>query len=126
MDAQPRSMRLLVLACIAVSLATPFAFAGGPPGPEDPTAAVLAEVRALRLTAERYAAVAPRVQLLVARLNVEEQRTAKASSQLDQVRRQLAEASLESKKTADELDDTERSLLTAAEEKMRKSWESRS
>ena len=118
MSLQPRSLLAVGLASAALVLGNSFAVAAGPPSPGDPTSALLSEVHALRLTVERFMAVAPRVQLLVARLNVEEQRSAKVSAQLEQVRRQLAEASLESKKTADELEDMERNLLTTADERM--------
>ena len=123
MNVQPRSILLLVLASTGFALAPPFTFAADRPAQGDPITALLSEVHALRLTMERSAAVGPRVQLLVTRLNIEEQRTAKASAQLEQVRRQLADASLESKKITDELDEAERSLLSTAEERMKKVWE---
>jgi len=61
---------------------------------------LLAEVHALRLAMEHTAAIAPRVQLTLARLGIEEQRTMQIGTQLDQVRRQLADTVLESKKLA--------------------------
>src|ERR1700682_2430151 len=123
MNVQPRSISLLVLTSAALALAPHFIFAVDRPAQGDSIAALLSEVHALRLTMDRAAAVAPRVQLPVTRLNIEEQRTAKASAQLEQVRRQLADASLESKKITDEVDEDERSLLSTAEDRMKKVWE---
>jgi len=57
--------------------------------PADPIAALLVEVRALRIAMQQNATLAPRVQLTLARLNIEEQRIGQLASQLDQVRREL-------------------------------------
>ena len=58
----------------------------------DPLTALLAEVHALRIAMEQSATVAPRVQLTLARLNIEEQRIAQFAAQLDQVRREAGSA----------------------------------
>jgi chromosome segregation ATPase len=89
----------------------------------DPMNALLAEVHALRLAMEQAASVAPRVQLTLARLNIEEQRITQLASQLDQVRRELSAAALESKRTADQLLDTERSLQAVPDDKTRRQVE---
>jgi chromosome segregation ATPase len=89
----------------------------------DPLAALLAEVHALRVAMEQSATVAPRVQLTLARLNIEEQRIAQLASQLDQVRRELSAASLESRKLSDQLPELEKGVQTAADDKIRKSYE---
>ena len=81
--------------------------------------ALLSEVHALRLAMEQAATVAPRVQLTVARLNIEEQRIAQLSTQLDQARRQLTEAAARSKTLSDNLADTERIALSRTDETQR-------
>lgn len=89
----------------------------------DPMSALLSEVHALRLAMEQSASIAPRVQLTLARLNIEEQRIAQLAAQLDQVRRELTGASSASKRVSDGLVDIERSLQMAADDKTRKQLE---
>jgi hypothetical protein len=79
----------------------------------DLTAALLAEVHELRLAMERSTTVAPRVQLTLARLNIQEQRTVVLGRDLDQIRQQQATASLETKKLSGELEDVQKALQTA-------------
>jgi hypothetical protein len=50
---------------------------------------------------EQSATIAPRGQLTLARLNIEEQRIGQLAAQLDQGRRELSAASLESQKLSD-------------------------
>jgi chromosome segregation ATPase len=89
----------------------------------DPLTALLVEVHALRIAMEQSATVAPRVQLTLARLNIEEQRIAQLAAQLDQVQRELSAASLESQKLSDQLAETEKAIQTATDDKTRKSYE---
>jgi chromosome segregation ATPase len=89
----------------------------------DPMNALLTEVHALRIAMEQTASIAPRVQLTLARLNIEEQRIAQLASQLDQVRRELSVAAFESKKVSDNLADVERSLQLTTDDKARKQLE---
>jgi hypothetical protein len=91
--------------------------------PRDPIAALLDEVHALRIAMEQSATVAPRVQLTLARLNIEEQRIAQLAVQLDQVRRELSGVLLESQKLSDQLPELERGLLSTSDDKARKSYE---
>ena len=72
---------------------------------------------------EQSATVAPRVQLTLARLNIEEQRIAQLAGQLDQVRRELSATALESQKLTDQLSELEKGLLTATDDKLRKALE---
>jgi chromosome segregation ATPase len=85
--------------------------------------ALLAEVHALRIAMEQSATVAPRVQLTLARLNIEEQRIAHLAGQLDQVRRELSTAALEWQTLTDKLPELEKGLLIATDEKIRKAYE---
>jgi hypothetical protein len=110
----------LVLGLIAKSVV---AAAQAPPAPNMTIAALLAEVHELRLAMERSATVAPRVQLTLARLNIEEQRTMLLSGQLEQVRQELVHASLETKGMAAELEDLDKSLQTTRDGSERKAWQ---
>jgi len=91
--------------------------------PGDAITALLGEVHALRIALEQSAAVTPRVQLTLARLNIEEQRIAHLVAQLDQVRRELTAAALESQKLTDQVPEVEKGLQAAPDEKTRKSYE---
>jgi chromosome segregation ATPase len=124
-NARFRSAALVVVASIGLVLAA-LAVVGAAPQPapaSDPMHALLSEVHALRLAMEQSASIAPRVQLTLARLNIEEQRIAQLASQLDQVRRELSAAALESKRTADQLMDTERTLQVVPDDKTRRQVE---
>src|SRR3954463_9383874 len=72
--------------------------------------ALLQEVHGLRLAMEHSAAVAPRVQLTLARLNIEEQRIAQLGAQLDRARQELTATSLAVRQMSDELQDVEKRL----------------
>jgi chromosome segregation ATPase len=69
------------------------------------------------------ATVTPRVQLTLARLNIEEQRIAQLAAQLDQIRRELSAASLEAQKLSDLLPEIEKGLQTAPDDKTRRGHE---
>ena len=116
---------LLMTAGLAVVAASTFLRAAGqaPTTPPDPLTALLTEVHALRMAMEQSATVAPRVQLTLARLNIEEQRIAQLVAQLDQVRRELTAVSLESQKLSDQLPELERGLQITTDDKARKSYE---
>ena len=90
----------------------------------DPLAALLTDVHALRIAMEQSATLAPRVQVTLARLNIEEQRIAQLSVQLDRARQELTEARLRGQKWADDLPDVEKRLQTEADEKERRGLES--
>ena len=89
----------------------------------DPMTALLAEVRELRIAMQQNAMLAPRIQLTLARLNIEEQRIAQLASQLDQVRLELNAASLETQKLSDQVAEVDKVLQTTTDEKVRKSYE---
>src|SRR5438876_510557 len=76
----------------------------------DPLPALLTEVHALRIAMEQSATLAPRVQVTLARLNIEEQRIAQLSVQLDRARQELTEARLRTQKFADDLPEVEKRL----------------
>lgn len=106
---------LLALAAARTMSATPQATAAN-----DVTAALLGEVHELRLAMERATAVGPRVQLTLARLNIEEQRTMVLSGQLDQVRQEQARAALETVKLSTDLEDVQRALQTVTDPSQRR------
>jgi seryl-tRNA synthetase len=89
----------------------------------DPIPALLAEVHALRLAMEQSAAVTPRVQLTLARLNIEEQRISQLAAQLDRARQDLTQARLQSQKWSEELAEVDKRLPTESDEKVRRGLE---
>src|SRR5204862_7889269 len=104
---------LMALACPIIAFAArTLGAAPQTTAPPDVLAALLGEVHELRLAMERSATVAPRVQLTLARLNIQEQRTIVLSSQLDRVRQEQATAILETKKLTSELEDVQKALQT--------------
>jgi hypothetical protein len=120
----PRLAVLTLLAFLAIGFAAQETGAAAQTAPApDVTSALLTEVHELRLAMERSATVAPRVQLTLARLNIQEQRTVVLSTQLDRVREQQASASLETTKLATELEDVQRALQTASDASQRRGWE---
>jgi len=125
-DARLRSVALVVVASVGLSLAARAVVRAAPQTApsSDPMNALLSEVHALSLAMEQSASIAPRVQLTLARLNIEEQRIAQLAAQLDQVRRELSGAALASKGSSDHLAEVERSLQTTTDDKMRKELES--
>jgi chromosome segregation ATPase len=114
----------VVLLCVVVAVT---AFGRAPaaqqPGKfsNDPISALLQEVHGLRLAMEHSAAIAPRVQLTLARLNIEEQRIAQLATQFDRARQEVTLHSLSVAKVTDEIEDVEKRLATTADEKERKS-----
>src|SRR3979411_2777703 len=86
-----RSLLLIALVCPIIAFAVrTLGAAPQPTAQTDAPPSSLAEVHELRLAMERSATVAPRVQLTLARLNIQEQRTVILSSQLDRIRQEQA------------------------------------
>jgi len=77
----------IVTAVIAVAALPVIAQSGGS-GP-DTLSALLVEVRALRIAMERAASTTPQIQLLAARLTVQNERLARASRDADAAHEQL-------------------------------------
>jgi len=114
---------MMALVVIVLASGRTFAAAAQTAQTPDPLTALLAEVHALRIAMEQSATVAPRVQLTLARLNIEEQRIAQLAAQLDQVRRELSGASLESQRLSEQLAETEKGVQPATDDKIRKGLE---
>jgi chromosome segregation ATPase len=89
----------------------------------DPLPALLAEVRALRIAMENNVTIAPRVQLTLARLGVEEQRMTQLAMQLDRVQQELTTHNLAFRQMADELTDVEKRLEATSDDKTRRELE---
>ena len=85
--------------------------------------ALLQEVHGLRIAMEHSAAIAPRVQLTLARLNIEEQRIAQLAAQFDRARQELSNHSSSLVRMADQLEEAEKQLQTTADEKRRRELE---
>jgi len=118
---RPALIAAPVLLALAVATAT---IRATPQAPStDITASLLAEVHELRVAMERSASVAPRVQLTLARLNIQEQRTVSLSAQLDQVRQEQTRSSLETRKLAGELEGVEKARQTTLDDRQRRGYE---
>ena len=122
MTTRGRSVFAMAFFAAVVAFATTYSLKAAPQA-QDPMTALLGEVHALRIAMEQSATVAPRVQLTLARLNIEEQRIAQLAAQLDQVRRELTAVGLESQKLSDQLPDVEQVLRTTTDDAERKSHE---
>src|SRR5438093_6651484 len=92
------------------------------PGPasNEVMSALLQEVHGLRMAMEQSAAIAPRVQLTLARLNIEEQRIAQLAAQFDRARQELSNHSVSLAKMADVLEDAEKRLQVTSDEVKRR------
>jgi chromosome segregation ATPase len=125
MTTRTRSVVAMMFVAAVAVLATSYSLRAASPTAQvsDPMTALLGEVHALRIAMEQSATVAPRVQLTLGRLNIEEQRIAQLAVQLDQVRRELTAASLESQKLAEQSPEVEKGLQTAADDKTRRGYE---
>lgn len=82
----------------------------------DPLSALLNEVHALRVAMEQQATITPRIQLATARLNIEEQRLEQLNQQVQQVRRELTDATLDGQKLSAEAADVESQLRSEKDE----------
>jgi predicted nucleic acid-binding Zn-ribbon protein len=78
---------ILVVAVIAACVLPAIAQSGGSP---DALGAILVELRALRIAVERATTTTPQVQLLAARLTVQNERVSRASRDADAVHQELA------------------------------------
>jgi hypothetical protein len=85
------------------------------PAMADPLPALLAEVRALRIAMEQQAAIGPRVQLTLARLNIEEARVSHLTGDLTAIRQQLAATEIAVAQVAEESADIEQRLQREAD-----------
>src|SRR5258705_12518199 len=89
------------------------------PPTEDPLRILLSEVHALRSAMEQQATISPRIQLSMARLNIEEQRMTQLSQQLNEIRKQLIDVVAKSQQLAERLPEIERIVLAEKDEKQR-------
>ena len=87
------TQKAIWLVVIAAALSVPLLAQSAAP---DTLSMLLAEVRQLRLALERTATTAPQIQLLGARLTVQNDRLARASADHDQARRELEDVTSES------------------------------
>lgn len=119
-----RSQLLIAFVCAVLAVAARTIGAAPQTAPAtDVIAALLTEVHELRLAMERSATVTPRVQLTLARLNIQEQRTVALSQQLDQVRQEQSNAVLETRKLTTELEDVQKALQAAGDPSQRRGYE---
>ncbi|MCU1275105.1 MAG: hypothetical protein JWO48_2536 [Bryobacterales bacterium] len=92
--------------------------------PDTPTIqALLTEVRQLRLALERSALLAPRMQLAMQRLQVQEQKVARLSEQLDEARKQNSTAAARHVKLTEKLSEAEQQISAETDAARRKQVE---
>ena len=126
MIASHRWTFLVTLLCVFVGVA---AFGRAPaaqqtaPASNDIMNALLHEVRGLRIAMEQSAAVAPRVQLTLARLNIEEQRIAQLAAQFDRARQEVSIHTLTVRRLSGELEEAEKSLQATTDDQRRRASE---
>jgi chromosome segregation ATPase len=116
---------LLALFCVFVGVT---GFGRAPAGQRtapssDIMTALIQEVRQLRMAMEQSAAVAPRVQLTLARLNIEEQRIAQLAAQFDRARQEVSIHALTVRRLSGELEEIEKSLQATTDEPRRQAVE---
>jgi chromosome segregation ATPase len=112
-----------VLLCAVAVVALGRAPTAQQPGSPDVMSALLQEVRSLRVAMEQSAAIAPRVQLTLSRLNIEEQRVAQLSAQVDRARQELTSLGNSLARMTDGIDQAEKRLPTVADEQQRRQVE---
>ena len=98
----------VILFLLALGAAFTIGASAQSPAVNDPLPALLSEVHALRVAMEQQATVGPRVQLTLARLNIEEQRVTHLAAELNNVRQQLAGTELALRRASDELAEVEK------------------
>ena len=81
----------------------------------DPIAALLAEVRQLRIVMERSAAVGPRIQLLTSRMALQDERVFRTARQVDSLRDELQRLTTQSQELAARTTQLEEALRTATD-----------
>jgi len=108
---------LVVVAAFAIGASAQSPTAG------DPLPALLLEVRALRIAMEQQASVGPRIQLTMARLNIQEQRVSHLATELSGVRQQVSGTELALQRASDTLADVERRLQNEADPVKRRELE---
>jgi hypothetical protein len=86
-------------------------------------ASLLEEVRQLRLALERSSMLAPKIQLTVQRLTLQEQKVARLSAQLDGVRREVAAQSAGAQRAAQAVSGIEQRMSTETDVVRRKQLE---
>jgi hypothetical protein len=120
-----RVLQVVIIGSIlAVTASMTIGASAQAPAASDPLAALLAEVHALRVAMEQQATVGPRLQLTLARLTIEEQRVSHLSSDLTNVRQQLAGQEVAVQRTSAEAADLERQLQLETDPTRRREIES--
>jgi len=86
---------LLVLGALVTGLGPAVALAQATPSPSGMVGVLIQEIRLLRQALERQSAAAARAQLLIGRLTLQDQRTARAKQAVERLESELAGASRE-------------------------------
>ena len=86
-------------------------------------ASLLAEVRQLRIALEQAAVLAPKVQLTVQRLSLQDQKVARLTGQLDGIRREIAAQSSNAQRAGKMLTEIEQRISAESDPLRRKQLE---
>jgi predicted nucleic acid-binding Zn-ribbon protein len=98
--------------------------AGSAPASDALVQALLVEVRQLRLALERSAIVAPRIQVMLQRMQMQQDAANRASKDLDDVRNQISNLSNQERGMSVQLKDLEQRMVSEQDPARRKSLES--
>lgn len=115
----------MILRTMLLALAVLMPTAGAQSTAEAPTIQVLiAEVRQLRQALERSAVVVPRMQLAMQRIQLQDQKAARVSAQLETVRREIAGQAAPIQHATQQLTQIEQQLSAETDSVRRKQLES--
>lgn len=112
---------LTVIAATGLFAAVLAAQSAAPPG--DSMAALLAEVRQLRLVMERSAQMSPRIQILASRLGVQDQRVARMTRDLTDVKDHIAQKVAEAQAHTSRVSELEAGIQAEPDVPRRKAFE---
>lgn len=99
---------ILMRGLLAILLTASFAVAQEPAGSQDATIqALLKEVHALRITLERSNQIGPKIQIALARMQLQEERVRNATRQLQDARDRIADIEIKRAESADRIKQVE-------------------
>jgi chromosome segregation ATPase len=107
-----------VLLCVCFA-----AWAQAPTSDVQTLQTLLAEVHQLRLALERSTQIAPRIQIAVERLKLQQEQVARVARQLDDLRRELDHSHADQPKTQQHLEQLSSAAAQATDPQMRKDFE---
>ena len=122
---KPMSKDFVVATVILTLCAIPVDAQSSSGGSVETLSALLSEVRALRMAVERAASTSPQVQLLTARLAVQNERVTRASRDADAVRQDLGRVQSQASARASEAAEIEEGLSREGDRERQQRWKER-